>query len=443
MIEYTEANIIKIAKRFNNSKRGYLLVNRLQAKHIPVCPRQALDMMESLAVKVARRLRSASLPTGDSLVIGFAETATAIGAAVALELGGAYIHTTREPLQQAGSPITFLEEHSHAAEHSLYPSKLSALFRNASNILLVDDEISTGKTVLNMLSALRKRFPEAVSKNILAVSVVNRMRVADAARFTQLGIGTECLFRMEHRDYSQTVCFADSPIFIDCRGGSAVILAGAAGRGQHSAGTSADAAGRGQHSADTSAGAANRGQHSAGTSADAANREQRSAGASADAAVPCTVQRLHGRRDPRAGILAGEYADACQAFAIQAATAASPILRGAKRILVLGAEEFMYPAILAGKLIKERFSGAEVACHATTRSPIAVSRREGYPIDSGYMLRSFYSASRLTYIYNLRHCDAAILLTDSGSDVSGACSDLSAALGVHGCGSLCCFVWCE
>lgn len=38
MIRYQEKDILRIAKRINNSRRPYLLVNPLQAKHIPVSP---------------------------------------------------------------------------------------------------------------------------------------------------------------------------------------------------------------------------------------------------------------------------------------------------------------------------------------------------------------------------------------------------------------------
>ena len=40
MHPYTAADTLRIAKRYNNPKRSYLLVNPLQAKHIPVSPRR-------------------------------------------------------------------------------------------------------------------------------------------------------------------------------------------------------------------------------------------------------------------------------------------------------------------------------------------------------------------------------------------------------------------
>ena len=46
---YCEADLVRIAKRENNSKRSYVVVNRLQGKHIPVKPGQALSMFWALA----------------------------------------------------------------------------------------------------------------------------------------------------------------------------------------------------------------------------------------------------------------------------------------------------------------------------------------------------------------------------------------------------------
>ena len=48
-MEYTEKDLVKIAKRENNTKRNYLVVDPLQGKHIPVMPSKALDLFAALA----------------------------------------------------------------------------------------------------------------------------------------------------------------------------------------------------------------------------------------------------------------------------------------------------------------------------------------------------------------------------------------------------------
>ena len=113
-MEYREEDLMRLAKRVNNAKRAYLIVNPLQGKHVPVSPTAALTMMGALGTLLAR-----VHPRAD-LVIGFAETATAVGAAVAAALPGpaAYLHTTREAFALSGGSVDFLEEHSHAAHSS-------------------------------------------------------------------------------------------------------------------------------------------------------------------------------------------------------------------------------------------------------------------------------------------------------------------------------------
>lgn len=150
MHPYTAADTLRIAKRYNNPKRSYLLVNPLQAKHIPVSPAAALEMMGALGNQVAAKYPEARL------VIGFAETATAIGAAVAARLGPdcLYVHTTREALD--GDWILFREEHSHAAEHRLCADQLADWIDRSPAIVFVDDEFSTGRTLINMVQQLRE-----------------------------------------------------------------------------------------------------------------------------------------------------------------------------------------------------------------------------------------------------------------------------------------------
>ena len=67
-------DLVKIAKRENNTKRSYLYVNPVQGKHVPVSPSLPLLLFSALAAKIESRY-----PEERLLVIGFAETATAIG----------------------------------------------------------------------------------------------------------------------------------------------------------------------------------------------------------------------------------------------------------------------------------------------------------------------------------------------------------------------------
>ena len=100
------SDMISIAKRNHNIKRQYLLVNKIQGKHIPVDPNVCLDMLTEFGQKLKAHYPNVGL------VIGFAETATAVGAAIAAEYNNAfYITTTREPIE-TNNVISFKEEKS-------------------------------------------------------------------------------------------------------------------------------------------------------------------------------------------------------------------------------------------------------------------------------------------------------------------------------------------
>ena len=73
--------IIKIAKRDNNTKRNFLLVNSLQGKHIPTSPKETFNLFEKLNKKNMALLKEKNI-----LIIGFSETATAIATSYAVNL---------------------------------------------------------------------------------------------------------------------------------------------------------------------------------------------------------------------------------------------------------------------------------------------------------------------------------------------------------------------
>ena len=53
-IEYVENDLVRIAKRENNMRRKYLVVNPLQGKHVPVVPSKALKLFTDLADEIGR-----------------------------------------------------------------------------------------------------------------------------------------------------------------------------------------------------------------------------------------------------------------------------------------------------------------------------------------------------------------------------------------------------
>ena len=197
MNDYNVTDILRIAKRHNNNKRSYLLVNPLQGKHLPVSPTVALDMMKTLGDKVASKY------SDTKLVIGFAETATAIGAMVAASLAEdcIYIHTTRENFSDDYNFIDFLEEHSHAPEQRLYSDKLSYWLKNTSTVIFVDDELSTGRTLRNIIFQLKSEYPVLNDKKIVAASIINRLSSENEDLLQADGINCEYLVKLSEQDF--------------------------------------------------------------------------------------------------------------------------------------------------------------------------------------------------------------------------------------------------
>lgn len=133
----------------HNPARAQLLVSRVLAKHIPVPANTA----QAAGYELADRVLGAGMSPEETLVIGFAETATGLGHFVAERLHCAYLHTTRDLRGQAAA-LEFQETHSHAPGHALLASALPALC-GARHVVLVDDELSTGATALALVEQLR------------------------------------------------------------------------------------------------------------------------------------------------------------------------------------------------------------------------------------------------------------------------------------------------
>lgn len=139
-----------LAKRENNPNRDFIIMNTRQAKHFPSDPESSLELMEELGRKLAQDGRAEK----STVVIAFAETATAIGAVVSGFFHDCYfVTTTREALPDWVTSISFEESHSHAKRHSLC-IRDEDLFRRAAQVILVDDEFTTGNTAIGLKNAL-------------------------------------------------------------------------------------------------------------------------------------------------------------------------------------------------------------------------------------------------------------------------------------------------
>ncbi|MFI8398741.1 phosphoribosyltransferase [Streptomyces sp. NPDC085463] len=160
-----------------NPKRAHLLVSGVLGKHVPQRP----SVVYGAGLDLGRRVR-ALLGDGEAaraVVLGYAETATALGHAVADGLALApYLHSTRRPVPGVARAGGFEESHSHATSHLLLPED-PELLAGAGPLVLVDDEFSTGNTVLNTIGDLHERYPR---ERYVVVALVDMRSPADLGR---------------------------------------------------------------------------------------------------------------------------------------------------------------------------------------------------------------------------------------------------------------------
>lgn len=361
---YTEKQLVAVARRENNTKRNYLVVNRLQGKHLPVSPKEAMRMFGELAAAAKKRYGLER-----TLVIGFAETATAIGAALAAELDSWYIQTTREPVRDTAY-FSFSEPHSHAVNQMLARGDLDHIMPCVERILFAEDEVTTGRTILNIVSVLEQAYGK---KAFAAVSLLNGMDADAEARFAEKGVEATYLVKTNHKPYETAAerykgdGARFSPVF-------------------------------------------------------------------SEKAYP--VLEAGGYINARRLTKGKEYRNACAGLWEEIRRA---VPGGKHSILVLGTEEFMYPALFAAREMEKL--GHAVRFHATTRSPIQPSREEGYPLHARYELRSPYDGERTTYLYELAGYDEVFVVTDAPKEGQGLMS-ISGALETAGNRKIQIVRWC-
>lgn len=175
-------DFVVMGSRANNPKRNFLFISKVLGKHLEVKPdvckatgfllahlvyenqspfntdifKNYLSNPVNKNNAIKEEMKKYVNPKENVLVMGFAETATGLGMSVACAIKDSYyVTTTRERIMSIKSFFNFEEEHSHATSHRCYLQNLDKL-KNADRIILVDDEITTGNTMLNLIKELYK-----------------------------------------------------------------------------------------------------------------------------------------------------------------------------------------------------------------------------------------------------------------------------------------------
>ncbi|PRY67145.1 phosphoribosyltransferase-like predicted ribonucleoside biosynthesis protein [Glaciihabitans tibetensis] len=281
-------------------------------------------------------IRAATIPSPAVVTLGFAETATGLGQIVGDALQSYYLHSTRHEVAGATSFTGFEEEHSHATDHGLLPTDPQWL-RTGGTVVLVDDELSTGTTAINTVTAIQALLPQ---RRWVIASLIDLRSAADQRRFDELAeaLGTRI----------SVVSLASGSIElpVDVLSRAAQLI-----EALPPAADSPDLAGavRWIDCTDLSA--------------------VRSARFGTTAPIDTAVARAIGER-------------------LHEVIGAADALSGGRGVLVLGSEEFIaLPMTIADEL--SLLAGATpVRFSTSTRSPIATLDRADYPIASAVHFRS-------------------------------------------------------
>ncbi|MGA5097745.1 phosphoribosyltransferase [Streptomyces lavendulocolor] len=398
-----------------NPKRAHLLVSQVLGKHVPQSPGVVWRSGHDLGVRVRELLGPAD--AARAVVLGYAETATGLGHSVADGLGTApYLHSTRRPVPGVAQAGGFEESHSHATSHLLLPED-PALLAGPGPLVLVDDEFSTGNTVLNTVRALHARYPR---ERYVIVALVDMRSAADRDRLD--AFAAEIGARVDLVTLAAgTVRLPDGVLE---RGQALVARYEAAGAGQ-GAGAGAGAG--------TGAGAG----AGAGTGARAGAGSGASAAVTGGTEPAASVRRVelgwpdgvpdggrHGftpahraRLDATLPAMAARVADA---LGLAAPDRGATDQRIPPRVLVLGCEELMYAPLALGVAL-ERLGRAEVRFSTTTRSPVLAVDDPGYAIRTRLVFPAHDEPSDGPgdrYAYNVAGAgfDAVVAVVDSAAD---------------------------
>ncbi|MGC5363932.1 phosphoribosyltransferase [Streptomyces sp. DT24] len=491
-----------------NPRRAHLLVSNVLGKHVPQLP----SVVYGTGLALGHRVRGL---LGDeeadrAVVLGYAETATGLGHAVADGLGTApYLHSTRRPVPGVARAGGFEESHSHATSHLLLPEdptlltagtgrtgpggedpvsgangsgtapvrsvSLAAPVRSASPtapvrsasptapvrsvsptglvpsvppaasgaspsaapLVLVDDEFSTGDTVLNTIRALHELCPR---ERYVVVALADLRSPADRERLAgfaeEIGARVDLVARV-----SGTVVLPDGVL---AKGQALVAAEEARTSGPtHTADASPSRTGNGAFPSRTADGASpsrhsrpSRPGEDGATSRTAYGPVPSRAGVAASA-VRVELAWPAGTPDGgRHGFTPAHRAALEDALPDMAARVADA-LGAARRVLVLGSEELMYAPLRLGTALEAR-TDAEVRYSTTTRSPVLAVDDPGYAIRSRLVFPAHDDPADGPgdrYAYNVAGAgfDAVVAVVDSTADTPGlhAPDGLLAQLAAH------------
>ncbi|MFI1719805.1 phosphoribosyltransferase [Streptomyces sp. NPDC020489] len=354
-----------------NPKRAHLLVSNVLGKHVPQSPSVVYGSGHALGLRVRELLGAREAER--AVVLGYAETATGLGHCVADGIGLApYLHSTRRPVPGVAPAGGFEESHSHATSHLLLPED-PALLVGDGPLVLVDDEFSTGNTVLNTIRDLHDRYPR---RRYVVVALVDMRSEADAGRLE--AFAREIDARVD---------------LVTAASGTVRLPEGVLEKGQDLV----------------------------------ARHEVTGTARPTPAGPPPTYRRIdlhwpHGLPDGgRHGFTPAHRIRLEAALPAMAARLAEALPANAHRVHVLGCEELMYAPLRLAHELEQAAEGVQVTYSTTTRSPVLAVDDPGYAIRTRLAFPAHDNPADgpgERYAYNVAGAgfDAVVAVVDSAAD---------------------------
>ncbi len=364
---YDIKQLVTVARREKNNKRSYLYVNPSQGKHIPVDPGIPLKLFQKMGNMLDEKYKNEKI-----MIVGFAETATAIGTGVALYSHNVkyFSQTTRE-MYDNKTYLFFTESHSHAMEQGLIIDGYDEIMPDVERVIFVEDEVTTGNTICKLISKIENKFGKYHIKYGI-ISILNSM---SKERIVELEKQEICCQYIKKIPFEYGIGTIDKYEYID---------------------------------------------NEVKTKKYIKNQKE--------IEVTCFENEIV---DSRGIISKQKYADFLDEYTENVIKKIHFDL-SEQKILVLGTEEYMFIPMMTAKKMEEKNPNWIIKFHATTRSPIMVSEDKKYPLNNRILINSFYEKSRKNYLYNLERYDMCIIMSDS-EIVKEKYGDLVNSLYEYGC----------
>lgn len=174
--------------RHNNLLRKHGLAHRDLGKVGPVAPERVIQL--------AGRLVGGGLPFYKPLIMGLSESSILLGRVICEHYdGGLFLFSTRYPYDESGM-VPFTEIHSHAPSQFLQLSNLG----DCSEIVIVEDEITTGNTIMNLIEVLADNLPSLKRVAVLALKALCHFNKFTELSYRARSIGVELSIRSLYQD---------------------------------------------------------------------------------------------------------------------------------------------------------------------------------------------------------------------------------------------------